>query len=173
MTNSQLRAYHKELGITPDHLLHLKLPLQTQALFSELEVVDVDLEGRPFILTAEAAIAWRKMRDAANAEKITINPASGFRSYLYQKKLIEKQLTTGRPLEDILKATAAPGYSEHHSGRAIDLCTEIHVLEEEFHLTKTYQWLSERAGQFNFRLSFPQNNQFGMIFEPWHWFFIG
>jgi zinc D-Ala-D-Ala carboxypeptidase len=173
MTNSELSTYYQELGITPSHLLDIKLPLQAQAPFLALEVVEVDLEGRPFILTKEAAVAWRKMRDVARAEGMAINPASGFRSYLYQKKLIEKQLASGKVLKDILKATAVPGYSEHHTGRAIDICADVHVLEEEFHLTDTYRWLNKRAGQFKFRLSFPPDNQFGMIFEPWHWFYAG
>jgi D-alanyl-D-alanine carboxypeptidase len=172
MANQELAQYHKDLGITPERLAKNKLPQQEQALFSQLEIVDVDLEGRPFILTSRTASAWREMCEAAKGDGITINPASGFRSYLYQKKLIEKQLAAGRALEEILKATAVPGYSEHHTGRAVDLCAEKHILEERFHETKTYSWLTERAGRFGFRLSFPRDNEFGMIFEPWHWFFI-
>lgn len=173
MNNPELNSYYKELGITSDLLSRIKLAPQTQARFSDLEVVDVDLEGRPFILTTESAVAWKKMCAAATAEGIVVNPASGFRSFLYQKKLIEKQLTAGKQLDDILKATAVPGYSEHHTGRAVDLCADKHVLEENFHQTETYQWLLKRAAEFKFRLSFPKDNQFGMIFEPWHWFFVG
>ena len=75
-------------------------------------------------------------------------------------------------LVDILRVNAAPGYSEHHTGRAIDLGTiGCRALEEEFELTEAFAWLENNAAHFQFSLSYPRNNPSGVIYEPWHWCF--
>lgn len=73
-------------------------------------------------------------------------------------------------MEDILRVNAAPGFSEHHTGRAIDIGTvDSPVLEEEFENTSAYRWLQANAQRFGFQLSYPRGNAAGIIFEPWHW----
>ena len=32
-----------------------------------------------------------------------------------------------------------------------------------------YRWLRQHAGQFGFVESYPRDNKFGVIAEPWHW----
>jgi len=171
--NSLLKSYYEELGIDSAYLSMNKLDVCEQAQLHDLEVVDIDFAGRPFILTSETAVAWRQMRAAAVSDNIILNPASGFRSYLYQKNLIQNQLSNGRSLVDILTGNAIPGYSEHHTGRAIDICADSNISENEFYKTDTFAWMLENAARFNFRLSYPENNKCGMIFEPWHWLYIG
>lgn len=161
-----------ELGITEYYLKKNKLPPCLEPPLQELEVVTIDFEGKPFILQKRAAQAFREMQIAAFDDKITIKPYSGFRSYLYQKNLIQKHLQKGRPLENILSHIAIPGFSEHHTGRAVDIYADDHsTLEEAFEQTLAYQWLTKNASQFNFKLSYPRDNQTGIIFEPWHWCF--
>lgn len=171
--NSVLKSYYQELGIESFHLANNRLDFCEQAQLSDLEVVDIDFAGRPFILTLESAEAWRKMVAAANSDNIILNPASGFRSYLYQKKLIQNHMSKGRSLDDILKGSAIPGYSEHHTGRAVDICADPNIPENEFYKTETFAWMLSNAARFNFKLSYPENNKYGLIFEPWHWLFIG
>jgi len=171
--NSLLKSYYEELGIESAHLAKNQLAFCEQASLDDLEVVDIDLAGRPFILTAEAAVAWRQIHAAAVSDNIVLNPASGFRSYLYQKNLIQNQLAKGRSLVDILTGNAIPGFSEHHTGQAVDVCADPSITEDKFHETETFRWMLANAPRFNFRLSYPQDNQYGMIFEPWHWLFIG
>lgn len=148
--------------------MHLQPPLEM------LQVVDVDCGGKPFILVRSAAKAWFEMKNAAAVDGIELLPFSGFRSYLYQMNLIEQRLKQGRELENILTQVAIPGFSEHHSGRAID----IHEpgkpqLEEEFEQSESFKWLQKNAAKFNFRLSYPRDNEHGIIYEPWHWFYTG
>lgn len=171
--NVELEKYYRELGISADYLNSNRLPFCNQAELSTLEVVDIDFAGRPFIIAREASPSWRAMCEAANSENVLLKPASGFRSYLYQAKLIEGQLTKKRPLKEILTGNAIPGFSEHHSGRAVDVISDLSIPESAFHETKTFQWMVENASRFHFRLSYPQNNSYGIIFEPWHWFFEG
>jgi D-alanyl-D-alanine carboxypeptidase len=73
-------------------------------------------------------------------------------------------------LEEIIKVNTLAGYSEHHSGCAIDIGSKDQpVLETEFENTPAFHWLKINAGDFNFTLSYPKNNLSGMIYEPWHW----
>lgn len=73
-------------------------------------------------------------------------------------------------MQQILEVSAAPGFSEHHTGRALDLTTPGGpVLEEPFEHTDAFAWLSESAGSFGFHLSYPRGNSHGIAYEPWHW----
>ena len=65
-----------------------------------------------------------------------------------------------------------PGYSEHHTGRAVDVAMDgAAQLELGFGQTPAFRWLSENANSFSFFLSFPVGNPHGFVYEPWHWCF--
>jgi zinc D-Ala-D-Ala carboxypeptidase len=159
-----------ELGISPAILSAYRLPSHYQPALSELEVVDIDFEGKSFVLVSRAADAWREMVSAAASDTVVLRPFSGFRSYLHQKRLIVGYLKNGRALADILTRVAIPGFSEHHTGCAIDVHAEGRpVLEEEFEKSDAFAWLVAKAGRFGFRMSYPRGNALGIIYEPWHW----
>lgn len=167
-----LAQIHQELGIPSSLPAERGLPLYYQPPLKDLVVADIDFEGKPFVLTAPAAAAWKNLSEAAQHEGIVLQPFSGFRSYLYQKGLIKRHLDNGRPLDDILKHIAVPGYSEHHTGCAVDVTTvACEPLVEAFEETDAFRWLSVNAQRFHFYLSFPRSNKFGFIYEPWHWCF--
>jgi D-alanyl-D-alanine carboxypeptidase len=112
------------------------------------------------------------LRIAANSAGVSLFLISAFRSIEYQHELIDKKLVEGQAIEDILKVNAAPGYSEHHTGRAIDVGTiGCDALVEEFEDTKAFQWLNINAQEFGFIQSYPKNNSSGIDYEPWHWCF--
>ena len=125
------------------------------------------------MISSSAARPWQEMCLAASSDNILLRPASGFRTYLYQAKLIEAQLAKGRLIDEILKTNAIPGFSEHHTGLAVDIIGDKSVLEDAFHETDTFRWMIENASRFKFRLSYPRDNSYGIIFEPWHWFYKG
>lgn len=163
---------HTELGILASHLKNCKLKLQAEPKLSDLKVAAIDFEGKPFLLETKAHKAFQRMRLAALKDKVILMPFSGFRSYLYQRNLIANHLKNGRTIDDILTAIAIPGFSEHHTGRAIDF-HELgkNSLEEDFEKTASFEWLSQNAGRFHFTMSYPRDNKQGIIYEPWHWFF--
>jgi D-alanyl-D-alanine carboxypeptidase len=172
--NDILISIHRDLGITAEYLEANRLSLQAQPSFEDLKVVDIDFEGKPFVLYYKAARGWRDMTDEARRDGVCLMPFSGFRSYLHQKSLIDRHLKNGRLLESILTHIAIPGFSEHHSGRAIDIHVKGKaVLDEGFENTIEFRWLMENASRFEFRLSYPKSNSYGIIYEPWHWFFVG
>jgi D-alanyl-D-alanine carboxypeptidase len=70
---------------------------------------------------------------AAESEGIVLAAVSGFRSFDYQRRIIERKLAAGLTVEQIICASAPPGFSEHHTGRAIDIGTPGSApLTEEF-----------------------------------------
>jgi zinc D-Ala-D-Ala carboxypeptidase len=170
--NDFLQSIYDELGITQDHLSQNKLAACKQAPLDELKVIEIDFEGRPFILHSTAARAWRQMQLAAQSDLIELKPFSGFRSYVYQKQLIRRKLNSGQLLASILTETAIPGFSEHHSGRAVDLYAGSNFnLNEDFERTEAFSWMTQNASRFNFTMSYPRDNVSGIIYEPWHWCF--
>jgi len=130
--------------------------------------------GRQPYLERNANVAWQRMRQAAATDGVQLQLISAFRSVQYQAELFERKLARGDAIERILTVNAAPGFSEHHSGRALDIGTPgVAYLEEEFEGSAAFAWLQMHAHQFGFRLSFPRGNSHGVMYEPWHWFYAG
>ena len=166
--DATLRAYHAELGISPRYAENTRLPVHPTP--NDLVDIGLDCYDRPQSLRADAAAAWHAMRDAAAADEIQLLIVSAYRSPEYQVEVIRRQLDSGKTIEDILTRVAAPGFSEHHSGCAIDLTTPgFEAVEEEFENSPAFEWLVANAAKHGFHLSYPRGNSFGVIYEPWHW----
>lgn len=158
-----------EFGITRD-MLACPMQEETQSLVSLGE----DCFGREQFARAETAHAWEAMREAAESDGVALQIVSAYRSVDYQCQLIQRKLDRGERIEDIIKVNAAPGFSEHHTGRALDLGTPgCEVLTEVFETTDAFRWLTENAARFGFTLSYPRDNPFGIHYEPWHWAWQG
>jgi D-alanyl-D-alanine carboxypeptidase len=141
---------------------------------SELESIVPDGSIR---LRRAAARAFKAMAADAQAEGIYLTPISGFRSiddqqYLYFSIKSERRQTAS----ERAKVSAPPGYSEHHTGYAIDIGdgnAPATNLRQDFEGTAAYRWLRENAARYSFELSFPRNNRQGVSYEPWHWRYVG
>lgn len=137
---------------------------------ARLEFAGFDRYRRPLWLLAPAARAWRRMQAAARDAGVALEAISGYRSHAYQLGIFERKLARGLTVEQILAVNAAPGYSEHHGGRAIDIgCPGEPPAEESFEATPAFAWLREHAGGFGFAMSYPRDNPHGIVYEPWHW----
>jgi D-alanyl-D-alanine carboxypeptidase len=137
-----------------------------------LEVAEVGADGRDHLLVPLAAEAWRRLRAAALADGIDLFIVSAFRSIDRQAEIVRRKLETGAAVESILTVCAPPGFSEHHTGRAVDVSTSgSRALEVEFDQTAAYAWLTDRAAEFGYYLSYPIGNPWGYQYEPWHWCF--
>lgn len=143
------------------------------ALFAEpvrLEFAGFDRYRRVLWLLAPAARAWRRMQAAALADGIALQAISGYRSHDYQLGIFERKLARGLAVEDILTVNAAPGYSEHHGGVALDVGAPGEpAAEASFEATPAFAWLQRRAPEFGFHMSYPRDNPHGITYEPWHW----
>jgi D-alanyl-D-alanine carboxypeptidase len=163
-----LRELHKELGIPSSYSRDTGLPVYEEP--AELVDVGPNLVGRMQRLTAAAAQRWQAMTLAAAADGIELLIVSGFRSMEYQAALIRDKIEAGQAISDILAVNTAPGFSEHHTGEAVDIATPgSRPLTEEFETSAAFQWLSRRAGEFGFSMSYPRDNPWGISYEPWHW----
>lgn len=142
----------------------------------ELESVG-DYHGRPTLMRRSAAQSYREMAAAARSVGITLVPISGFRTHEDQEYLFfqRAQDRVQRPIERA-EVSAPPGYSEHHTGYAVDIGdanapgTDVSV---SFEQTQAFQWLQANAPRFSFELSFPPDNDQGVTYEPWHWRYVG
>lgn len=105
---------------------------------------------------------------------------SGYRSPGKQAYLFFYYLGTSSEfsLKENAKWIAMPGYSEHGNPErtAMDLVNEDAINgfsrgqnSEDFERLPEYQWLIMNASKYNFYLSYPKNNPYGVAFEPWHW----
>lgn len=159
----------RSLGVPPDYASRRKLTLQPEA--TQLASIGPNDVGRDCELAPGAAQAWKIMRAQARQSGVELIPLSGFRSVDRQTEIIRGKLALGETIDDILRSIAAPGYSEHHTGRAIDIgTTGVLPLEEVFATTAAFAWLTRHAQHFGFRLSFPKDNPHGFVYEPWHWY---
>ena len=129
-----------------------------------------DMFSREVYLHPRAKKAWLKMQKAAKQQGIDLQIISAYRTLAYQKELILKKQSKGMQLADILKVNTLPGYSEHHTGCAIDIgSANAAILEAEFDQSPAFKWLIKNANSYNFYLSYPKHNSTGICYEPWHW----
>ncbi|MCR6662395.1 MAG: D-alanyl-D-alanine carboxypeptidase family protein [Luteimonas sp.] len=139
-----------------------------------LSFAGFDRYRRPLWLHADATGAWQRMREAAQRDGIVLDAISGYRSHDYQLGIFERKLARGLRVDEILTVNAAPGFSEHHDGRALDIGTPGEPpAEESFESTPAFTWLRTNAGGHGFRMSYPRDNPHGIVYEPWHWRFSG
>ena len=139
---------------------------------AELVIAEVGEAGREHLLVPAAARAWGALREAALADGVVIRIVSAFRSVERQAEIVRAKLARGQSIDEILRVSAPPGYSEHHTGRAVDVTTDgARPLELEFEDTEAFGWLSGNAARFGFRMSYPPQNPYGYMYEPWHWCF--
>ncbi|MBD2208613.1 M15 family metallopeptidase [Nostoc linckia FACHB-104] len=127
-------------------------------------------------LNIEAVQAFMKMTYAAREVGVWIIPVSGFRTIEQQQKLFLQQIKRRGSEKEAAKISAPPGYSEHHTGFALDLTDGKFPKQDitlAFENTDAYRWLTSHAKEFGFELSFPRNNSQGVSFEPWHWRYVG
>ena len=156
------------LGITEDYLEARGLRACVEA--TALVCAEVAADGREFLLTPATAAAWHTMKAAAAADGLTLVIESALRSVARQAEILRGKLDAGQTLDEALQWVAPPGYSEHHTGRAIDIGTPgSAAFEEEFEATPAYAWLQRHAAAHGFTLSYPRGNAQGYGYEPWHW----
>jgi D-alanyl-D-alanine carboxypeptidase len=166
----RVKAVLAALEIPVDLIAARSLVLCPEA--TELVIADTDDKGKEHLLVPSAAEAWRSMKASALSDGIVVRIASAFRTIERQAEIVRAKLDKGLSLESILHVSAPPGYSEHHSGRAIDVTTDgVRPFEQEFEQTDAFLWLAQNAGRFGYFLSFPRNNRYGYAYEPWHWCF--
>jgi D-alanyl-D-alanine carboxypeptidase len=161
--------------LSPPNQTEIPFHIKYEENANDLVEIGIFYERKAY-LNREAAEMFKQMQLAAQQEGIEIIPVSGFRSVADQKKLFERQIQRQGSKKAASKLSAPPGFSEHHTGYALDVGdgkSPNTVLKLTFDSTEAYRWLEVHAAQYGFELSFPKNNFQGVSYEPWHWRFVG
>lgn len=98
------------------------------------------------LVEVNTARKYLRMRAAAKKRGVSLYIVSGFRT-MAQQRYLYKLYKQGKG-----NLAAPPGYSNHQSGRALDLNT---------HAAGVYSFLANRGASFRFKRTVPS--------EKWHW----
>lgn len=119
------------------------------------------------------------MYDAALKDGAKLTPFSGYRSYEVQERNYNNKINYYQGLgydkaEAAVKAATIimpPGSSEHNLGFAMDIVT----CDEWFETTTEFRWLRENAYKYGFIMRYAKEKTdiTGVIYEPWHWRYVG
>ena len=165
MTGSDLFT---DLGVPSDYGVNPRRPRFKEA--GELVDVEPNVVGTMQRLEPATAAAWCAMKQAAAEAGVQLLLVSGFRSVRHQADIIRRKLAAGQSIEEILAVNAAPGFSEHHTGHAVDVATPgARPLTADFASSEAFRWLTANAAAFAFRMPYERGNRFGFEYEPWHW----
>lgn len=114
-----------------------------------------------------------------DARTVGIYPliVSAYRNPEEQQQIIDERvngyvaqgLTWEDALAETMRTVAAPGYSEHETGLAIDINAENEADQA------VYDWLAVNAHFYGFIVRYPENKveETGIDYEPWHFRYVG
>ncbi len=141
---------------------------------------------REYYMDSRMAEYLKQMLKAASEDGHQLIVMSAYRSVEYQQNNFDKSvqdridnrgMTEEEAYADTLKEVQLPGYSEHNAGVAADIMSDEYVSMDDdgFENTKAFAWLQENAADYGFILRYPEGkeNITGIIYEPWHYRFVG
>ncbi len=110
----------------------------------EISICVTSVEGK--LVEVHTAASYQALKAAARADGVDLRVVSGFRTMTRQRELYSAyRAGTGN-------LAAHPGFSNHQSGKALDLNTSD---------PGVYRWLASHAGGHRFRRT--------VTSEKWHW----
>jgi len=140
---------------------------------SSYNVYDMNVQ-----LSSRALAPLNRMMDDFYAEYGTdsVNVVSGYRSYETQEALLSEEIAE-KGATEAERWVTKPGYSEHHTGLAIDLSI-YHTEEgtsEEYDGTGIYAWINENAYKYGYVVRYEDKKRefTGIYHEPWHFRYVG
>lgn len=128
--------------------------------------------------------ATKEMLADAKKAGLHIDICSGYRSVERQEQVfgdsMKERVRDGMSYWDAFNETsknvAVPGTSEHALGLALDLISNQYTeLDERQETTAEAKWLKENCHKYGFILRYPpeKTNITGIIYEPWHYRYVG
>ena len=109
----------------------------------------------------------KAMFDEASSKGLNLVVFSAYRSYIKQNEIYNKASDKNY--------VAQAGFSEHQTGKAIDIATLDTGLSIHFENTKEYEYLTKNAHRFGFIKRYPKDkeNVTKYPYESWHYRFVG
>ena len=126
----------------------------------------------------------QNMLKAASDEGYSLYVCSAYRSVDRQKELfnesmidyVNQGMTYYEAAIETAKSIAWPGESEHATGLAMDIVSSDYAgLDEQQGETDDQKWLMEHCYEYGFILRYPKDKSedTGIIYEPWHYRYVG
>lgn len=126
----------------------------------------------------------QQMMNDCRAEGLKPIVCSGYRSTTKQTQLfnteVRKYMRQGYTEENAIKETeklqAHPGYSEHHTGMAVDIMPESNQYpSKEQEESGEIKWLMANCYKYGFILRYPEDKVdiTHINYEPWHYRYVG
>lgn len=126
----------------------------------------------------------QNMLKAASDEGYSLYVCSAYRSVDRQKELfnesmidyVNQGMTYYEAAIETAKSIAWPGESEHATGLAMDIVSSDYAgLDEKQGETDDQKWLMEHCYEYGFILRYPKDKSedTGIIYEPWHYRYVG
>lgn len=161
---------HLLVMVGPDHVLPQDYVPKDLVYLNAHGIVT---RGSEDMLRHEAAVQLGHLLSAAASDGEEVLVASGYRSYTEQAGTFAWfKDAYGEKAE---KLSAPPGQSEHQLGTAVDFTTsEVdYELVSAFGDTSAGAWLMEHAVEYGFVLSYGEETETGVGWEPWHYRYVG
>ncbi len=137
------------------------------------------IEGSSITADSRVAEAYKAMYAEALKQNIVLTPYAGYCSYNRQKTNYDNKvnaftlqgLSQDEAIQSAEKRIEPAGYSENGAGLSVDIISA----SAGFASTNEYKWLTENAHNYGFVLRYPEDKveTTGMIFQPWHWRYVG
>lgn len=128
--------------------------------------------------TALAAF-YALQKDLSDNDGIIIELDSTYRSVKRQQEIWD-EFEAEKGLEYAQKYVAVPGYSEHHTGLAIDICIEkdgvrIDDNDDMIAEKEIFAKIHAKLADYGFILRYPEGKDdiTGYAYEPWHFRYVG
>lgn len=136
---------------------------------------ELSREGSAISLELNTAKAFVAMAKAAKEQGICLFATQGYRSYENQLKIIELYIKR-EGKEKAMRRCAPAGFSEHHSGLAIDVSGGI--FENGIYKSDPQAvliWIEENCFKYGFMIkNLPKKEHItGTLYEPWHIRYLG
>lgn len=133
----------------------------------------------------EAYKQYKKLKEEVNKDlkefNTTIELDSTYRSVKDQQQLWDEWSNDPeKGLDYVKKFVATPGYSEHHTGLAIDICLKkdgelISDNDEMINEREIFSKIHKKLAKYGFILRYLENREdkTGYTYEPWHLRYVG
>ncbi|MBR4726877.1 MAG: M15 family metallopeptidase [Clostridia bacterium] len=140
----------------------------------------VNRYGETYQVETTALKAFYELqKDLLENDGVIIELDSTYRSVKRQQEIWD-EFEAEKGLEYAQKYVAVPGYSEHHTGLAIDICIEkdgvqIYDNDEMIAEREIFAVIHSKLADHGFILRYPEGKDdiTGYSYEPWHFRYVG
>lgn len=159
-------------------------------IVSEIAQEDLGKLSNGYLVDKRIVSAYEELAEAAKVAGHPLVMVSAYRSVAYQEEIFNANVNTlmsqGHTKEEAIRITkltfTEPGYSEHHTGLAVDVVDQDwyqnhtgELLNEGFGDTEGGKWLQAHAREYGFIIRYPKGKHAitQIDYEPWHLRYVG